>query len=710
MDFGLPHLVAIGGYLRAHLDVRVEILDLNYEGGDHEKLLSTIESLGPVQMIGLSCFSSFDYLRVMTLAAFLRRHFPGVPLVSGGYHASALPNDVVFDGSPFDAVVVGEGERPMKAMVETVLGGGRIEQQIWGPDNVEDLDTLPPYDWSLLDRYWPRAHSIGKKLQVFLSRGCPYHCTFCMERAKTEYKWRAYSSERALDELSRLASYTDLSRWVVNIADPLFGFRRRWRREVLEGIIERKLFPRQYWTLTRSDDLEDEDVSLLARARFSIGIGAETGSPWMVTEMQKAKDPERYLDALARLAELSKRHRLNWAANVIVGHPGETERTMRETRSFLDRLFAAGGETCGWLSFDPFRLYPGALVHEQMAQYGERFGTRFHHPQWWKSWYDGPFRAEHIDPSAELSFERRVTLMHELYGPLLTRVQAGFKGQGRSVDRVFSRSIAEQADLLSPQRRDVLLARAAKASSAPIEPSNGEHPKILSHPIGLQVRDPAIRQRENAVRRLLERGVLRTDALIEALCAVSPQDFLPEGDATAMLGGHAITLGAEGTPSRWLPLSVYAMGLEALEPQRGDRVAHAAGSSGYLAALMSRLVGEEGEVIVLPRGGWLERRRQAAALRASSNVSVVSDVSRGTSFGLHGTHDGIWLDGAVPRLPDLVGAHLHESGGRAVAFVGPRFRRQDMVGVVRDGESFSERRIAAVQVPILTGPHGWIAA
>ncbi len=285
MDFGLPHLVSMGGYVQQHTGVRVELLDLNYEGGDHKHLLQTIESLGPHLLIGLSTYSSFDYMRVMALARFLRRHFPGTPLVTGGYHASALPDDVVFDGSPFDAVIVGEGEKPLLSMVQTLLGGEPLEQRVWGPDQIEDLDTLPPYQWQLLDRYWPRATDIGRKFQIYLARGCPYHCTFCMERAKSGYKWRAYSSERAVDELRRLSKRTDLAQWVVNIADPLFGFKRRWRREVLEGILRNDLLPRQYWTLTRSDDLDDEDISLLARARFSIGIGLESGSPTMLTLM-----------------------------------------------------------------------------------------------------------------------------------------------------------------------------------------------------------------------------------------------------------------------------------------------------------------------------------------------------------------------------------------------------------------------------------------
>ena len=233
LDFGLPHLVALGGWLRARLGVRVEILDLNYEGGDHASLARTIDDMGPLLCVGIAAYTSFDLLRVHALATFLKQRLPDVPLVAGGYHASALPDDLVFEGSPFDAVVVGEGELPFERIVATRMGGGQLEQKIWGPERVDDMDDLPPYAWDLLDRYWPRCNELGRKLQIYLSRGCPYHCTFCMERSKSGYSWRAFSPERALSELERLAARTDLSNWVVNVADPLFGFHRRWRRENL---------------------------------------------------------------------------------------------------------------------------------------------------------------------------------------------------------------------------------------------------------------------------------------------------------------------------------------------------------------------------------------------------------------------------------------------------------------------------------------------
>ncbi len=717
MDFGLPHLVSIGGYLLARLGeqaVRVEILDLNYEGTDHLHLQRTLDALGPFVCIGLSCYSSFDYMRVLTLGRFLKRLYPDVPLVTGGYHASALPGDVVFEGGPFDAVIRGEGERSMAVLVETLLGGGRVEQPFVDGGVVEDLDTLPPYRWDLLDRYWPRAHDIGRKFQIYLSRGCPYRCTFCMERAKSGYQWRAYSAERALDELRRLSRRTDLSRWVVNLADPLFGLKRSWRRTVLEGIVREGLLPRQYWTLTRSDDLSEEDVRLLAAARFSIGIGLESGSPRMLEIMQKGNKPEAYLGAAERLATLSRKHGLNWAANIIVGHPGEDETSMRETLAFVQRLFTSARETCGWLSIDPFRLYPGAHVHEAMQDYAARFGTVFHHPAWWKSWYDGPFRAEHIDPSHALDFEGRVRFMYDHYPPLVAQILERFRGQGRDVDRVFRRSLDEQARQMSPATRDAILARARRAErSAPAEETGGA---VLRFPVGLHVRDPWVRRREDAVRRLLEVGVLRSELLIEAFLATAPERYLGEADADAMLRADARTLPAaragdagEGAPPPWVSFHALALGLEALAPCTGDRVADLLAVRAYVAALLAHAVGEAGEVVAVAPGGKVEALRLRATLAHLPRVTVQAGRPL-VAVGLDGPFDGLWLGAALPRLPRPLAALLRDPDGRAVTFLGPRFRPQDLVCLTRRGDDLRERVLGRARAAVVAGPGGWLAA
>ncbi|MCA9708563.1 MAG: radical SAM protein, partial [Myxococcales bacterium] len=499
------------------------------------------------------------------------------------------------------------------------------------------------------------------------------------------------------------------------------GFKRRWRREVLQGIIDHQLLPRQYWTLTRSDDLDEEDVSLLARARFSIGIGLESGSPQMLTLMQKGNKTDAYLEAIGRLARLSRDHGLNWATNVIVGHPGETMATMRQTREFLGALFTSAQETCGWLSIDPFRLYPGAQVHEAMRTYAKLYGTRFYHPTWWHSWYDGSFMAEHLDASDEVDYETRVRFMYEAYGPLLQEIQRRFRGQGRSVDRVFARSLDEQARLMSPATRDVLLDRAQRAkarlarqeregaaAAEPLDPARPPSPAraVLDVPIGLHVRDPWIRARELSVRRLLHDGVLRTADLVEALLAVGPEHFMDRDDAEAVLGQRAFDEQAEGEPWPSLPMRAVALGLEALEPALRDRVAVLCERSGYLAAVLAELVGEHGHVRVMQQDA---EPHEGQGLRGLAHVEVLpADPAR--PLRLEGTFDGVWIGAALPRRPAWITSHLREHGGRAIAFVGPRFRPQDLVALTRHGDALVERPVARLKVPVLVGAGGWLVA
>jgi len=91
-DFGDPHLVALGSYLQARTRARVEVIDLEYErfvaAGDPGRVFSREFSV-----VGISCYSSLDYLSAFYLGCEIRRRNPAVVLVTGGYHPSARPGD-----------------------------------------------------------------------------------------------------------------------------------------------------------------------------------------------------------------------------------------------------------------------------------------------------------------------------------------------------------------------------------------------------------------------------------------------------------------------------------------------------------------------------------------------------------------------------------------------------------------------------------------
>ncbi|MGC4118990.1 MAG: radical SAM protein [Myxococcales bacterium] len=406
------------------------------------------------------------------------------------------------------------------------------------------------------------------------------------------------------------------------------------------------------------DDLDEEDVALLARARFSIGVGLESGSPTMLTRMNKAANPQQYLERIERFAGLALKHGLNWSANVIVGHPGETPETLSESAAFCRRLFTAQAKTTGWLSVNPFRLYPGSQVWEESrgqvpnppnasparnSEHSEP-GPTYHHPDWWRTWSDQGFHAEHVDPSPGFDYSQRVRAMYDAFGPLIREIPGRFRGQGTAVDEVFRRSQQEQVEMLSPEVRDRLLERAGRRSASKVD-GLAPQPRM---PVGLQVRDEAIRQREQTIAQMIDAGTLCSEPVIEALL---------DSDSRALP----------------LPLFAYALALEAMDPKPGESAASVLGSERYMAELL--------KILVDPGG----------AVRTKLGREPL---------------DLLWLGEALPRFPNDC-AQLLKEGGRCVTILGPRFRKQDLVCLTKVGGQLRERVLAKVVAPSHVGRWGW---
>jgi protein-L-isoaspartate O-methyltransferase len=354
-----------------------------------------------------------------------------------------------------------------------------------------------------------------------------------------------------------------------------------------------------------------------------------------------------------------------------------------------------------------------------MATYEKLHGTRFHHRNWWHSWYDGGFRAEHLDPSREVDFEARVRFMYEAYGPLVEEVGRRFRGQGRSVDRVYARSIAEQSKMMRPEMRDRLLARGARTlarlerpagegdSSSAIRSSGHPANELLRFPLGLHVRDEWIRRREDAVRRLLEHGVVRSAALVETMLAVDPRDYLSDEEVGFLLSDRVSPVERIGEFPATLGLHHIGMGIEALEPGLGDSFVDLSARRGYVARLLAELVGEEGIVHAIHPPASPEFETVRESLEDFTQVQVSARAPQDL-ITIDDELDAMWLGAALPRFPPELLEHLRDPGGRAVTFLGPRFRPQDMVCLTRRGDHADEHVLARVEVPILAGALGWV--
>ena len=588
-DFGDPHLVALGSYLQAHTDADVEIVDLDYEpfldAPDPQRIFRR-----EFDVVGVSCYSSYDYLTAFYLGCEIRRRNPDAILVTGGYHASARPEDFLNlpgspldEPSPFDHVVVGEGELPLARIVAAAGRGERLTEPVLGPQPLGDLDDLPELDWSLLDRYRTVAPTVGGQATIHFSRGCPFHCSFCMERSKGESRWRAYSPARAERELLALDRWLGLEGKTVFIADAAFGLDTAWRRETLRRLARLDVGPDKLWTLTRVDLVDAEDLQLYHRAGFGLGLGLESGDVEMLKLIDKAGVAEAFLDRFVDLAAMAAEVGLPWGANMIAGHPGETPDSLRRSAEFAAKLFLETPGLTGFLFVDPFRLYPGSLVDRNLAWYVERFGTRVHRPRWW-NYSEQPFNAEWIDPSAELDYRRKETLTAELFEPIVDGIAERFAYAGPARE-YFLRSVARSKRDFAPSRRlrnisDYHLWRGLTGQGSSRLIDDAEARALF--------------------RRAREEELADTGAwpphILAAVIDEPRERYVPEDQALESWRDASISL-TDDDRSTVSALHAYLTNYTLLDLQPGDRLIEIGGGTGYGAALAARIVGDAGSVV-----------------------------------------------------------------------------------------------------------------
>lgn len=681
-NFGVPQLVGLATYVRAKTGAHVDVIDL-----------ATERALGPVSLprlfagpegrgydlVGFSCYASFDWLKVHALATLARKALPDALICAGGYHASARPAEVLGDASVFDAVVIGEGEKPLTQLVESVAGGAPIRGAILGPDPILDLDAeLPPTDWTFLDRYRAVARRTASQAQLYLSRGCPFDCAFCMERAKREVSWRSFSVERAMEEAKRLDEWLDLSSWTLYIADALFGMRGGWRKAFLDRLAASPLRARKLWLLIRVDMVDEEDLQLFGAANCGLGFGLESGDPRMLATARKAGRLDTYLDRMRDVARHARELDVPWGANVICGHPGETEESMRTSAAYLRELFLddpAG--TTGFLSVDPFRFYPGSPIDGERAAVEAEHGTVFHRPDWWNDG-DPEFLSEWVDPSRELDYRARAALQHELLGPLLRALPERFVYRGPARD-YFRRAIDDQiaadgagmrlhfAERHYAWRR--YLGRTA-AATAQLERD-------------LELAAVCARHRETALPAVLATAGVDPHtpdgrALAEALVRVPRERFVPLDCIAASVRDEAIALDASGAAT-CSAMHAYARSFAAAGIGEGSLVLDLGAGTGYGAALLARLVGAGGAVRAVELDPRLARLA-AVLVQASPHVTVVTcDALDPDSWaGESARFDRAVLGFAVAAFPAALEAVLTDDA-IVVAPVGPAGGPQELV-------------------------------
>jgi radical SAM superfamily enzyme YgiQ (UPF0313 family) len=298
---------------------------------------------------GISCMTSYQIQDALNIAAIIKRNYPSVPIVWGGYHPSLLPEQTVRHPC-VDIVIKGQGERTFQELVSRLSEGSSLENLrgivykkenniVNNPDrSFEDINNFPPIPYHLIEtekcikknRYGMRA------IDYISSQGCPYSCGFCCEPRFCKRTWTGLKAERVVDELEYLVNNFNINTFIIR--DSNFFVNKERVEKICQRIIEKKLKINLRGVNARTDLARWSDNTWKCMRNAGLDellIGAESGSQDVLNLINKNVTVEDTFFC----AEKCAKHGINICLSLMIGLPTiNTHEETEKTIQLIDRV------------------------------------------------------------------------------------------------------------------------------------------------------------------------------------------------------------------------------------------------------------------------------------------------------------------------------------------------------------------------------------
>lgn len=333
-------------------------------------------------IIGITCMFSTLWPLTRKLAELVRESFPDALLVLGGEHGTAV-HDHVLRTSPFDVVVLGEGEQTVvdllraatdRAPLESVAGiAFRDDDRIIHNGlsaRARDVDSIPLPAWDLfplenyISRHQVNGVNIGRSMPLLATRGCPYQCTFCSNPFMWTQRWVPRSPKLVVDEIEGYIAKYQVTNF--DFQDLTAVIKRRWIIEFCDELTARNLnITWQMPSGTRAETFDDEVAQRLRDSGCrALAFAPESGSVQMLEEVKKKVDLDRMIESV----RIALKHDLTLSCFFVIGFPNETEQTMAQTLRLIRRLAILGVHDISAAKFVP---YPGSELFRSLQASGK---------------------------------------------------------------------------------------------------------------------------------------------------------------------------------------------------------------------------------------------------------------------------------------------------------------------------------------------------
>jgi radical SAM superfamily enzyme YgiQ (UPF0313 family) len=314
--------------------------------------------------------------------------------IVGGAHPSCTPGTILNELTDIDYAFCGEAEIGFPKLMEHIANKKDkeklssipgliykdIEEQnndssykINNPYFEENLDKLGMPAWDLMppDTYPHAPHGVIAKrfptAPIFVTRGCPYPCTFCAAKTVSGRKLRYRSIKNVIDEIKLL--YYEYKVREIHIEDDNFTLKRDLVVNFCYSLLNEKMDIS--WACPNGVRLDTLDLNLLKIMKesgcYSFAVGIESGSERVLKHMKKKVS----LDLIREKVDICNKVGIKTTGFFIIGYPVETKKDILETINFAKSTKLNRAE------FANFLPLPGTEAYDNLLKNNEPINTNW---------------------------------------------------------------------------------------------------------------------------------------------------------------------------------------------------------------------------------------------------------------------------------------------------------------------------------------------
>jgi B12-binding domain/radical SAM domain protein len=348
--YNLNSVAVLTGALE--IDARTRALPLHFLW-QNQHLQARLRALSKVEerlVVALS-FATAGLPEAAALMADLRTMRPAPLLVAGGPHPSARPAETLRLGA--DAVVIGEGEAVLPALLEQLLDGQ-------SPDGMAGVATMDaagqmvrgPHPQLLnLDDFPPLGVEHRRFGPIEITRGCPCACAFCQTSFLFGGRMRHRSVENAVGWVQKAMEHG--YSYVRFVTPNAFAYQsedngRTVNLEALAALLRgmsslvgrERVYFGTFPSEVGPETVTPEAIALVRRycGNDNLIFGAQTGSDRLLRKLRR----QHTVEDVRRAAQVIVAGGLTPIVDLIFGLPGERAEDVAATLDLMQELVSMG--------------------------------------------------------------------------------------------------------------------------------------------------------------------------------------------------------------------------------------------------------------------------------------------------------------------------------------------------------------------------------